>query len=568
MNSFTSCLALASLLIWLPSSSGQSIDGNQNLSKAIDRLDLLHGLEGEWHPSVRFSGLADLGHLRIVDGDKALSWKDSADLDLVRFGAGPFVDSMAYEKSPRNVKPLFGLFYKRPFHMLEVRERQFQLLVDPVLHLTAGQDFKEDAFIFQNTRGIKIQGLLDKKVYFYTSIYENQRRFLQHIEKSIMAREAIPGQGFYKPYQSRLIDGLRGWDYLNAQAFVHFNLSSSIGLELGHGNHFIGDGLRSLLLSDYGHNYFYFKLNTAVWKLHYQNIFAELSATSSTQNPGDELLPKKYMAAHYLTLNVSSRFRIGLFESVVFGRQNNFELQYLNPIILYRSVEQFLDSPDNVLFGLNFSWNISRGVQLYGQWLLDEMRLSETFKNRGWWGNKSGIQLGLKWYDALNVVGLDFLLEHNSVRPYTYAHRKTAAENDFVVASYSHFNQVLAHPLGANFRELLLLVDYHWTQNTSLRFKAVMARYGDDPPGENWGNDIFKDYTSRQDDFNNRIGQGIDTDVYLLSLGASHTLFYNYFIDFKYLFRHQNPTSNTPNLISHYFSIGIRANVSPKPLDY
>ena len=72
-------------------------------------------------------------------------------------------------------------------------------------------------------------------------------------------------------------------------------------MELGHGRHFIGNGMRSLLLSDFSNNYFYLKFNTRVWKLNYQNLFAELSAVSANQLPGDLLLNKKYMASHYLS---------------------------------------------------------------------------------------------------------------------------------------------------------------------------------------------------------------------------------------------------------------------------
>ncbi len=74
---------------------------------------------------------------------------------------------------------------------------------------------------------------------------------------------------------------------------------------------------------------------------HYQSIFAELAVNSGRQDSGDDLIPKKYMAAHFLDFKINKNVSIGLFESVVFSRNNQFELQYLNPIILYRTVEAF-----------------------------------------------------------------------------------------------------------------------------------------------------------------------------------------------------------------------------------
>ena len=56
-----------------------------------------------------------------------------------------------------------------------------------------------------------------------------------------------------------------------------------------------------------------------------------------------------------------------------------------------------------------------------------------------------GIQLGAKYIDAFGIKNLDLQLEYNRVRPFTYSHRDS-------VANYTHYNQPLAHPLGANFR--------------------------------------------------------------------------------------------------------------------
>ena len=141
------------------------------------------------------------------------------------------------------------------------------------------------------------------------------------------------------------------------------------------------------------------------------------------------------------TFNITNNFSIGLYEAVIFSRNNDFELRYLNPIILYRTVEQGLNSSDNVLIGLDGKWNVLHRFQLYGQLMLDEFRLSEIFSSRGWWANKYGIQAGLKYLNALKIDHLDVQLEYNSARPYTYAHLE-------MEDSYTHYNQALAHPLG------------------------------------------------------------------------------------------------------------------------
>ena len=55
--------------------------------------------------------------------------------------------------------------------------------------------------------------------------------------------------------------------------------------------------------------------------------------------------------------------------------------------------------------------------------------------------------------DAFGIDHLDLQAEMNIIRPFTYTHRDS-------VRSYAHANQPLAHPLGANLREVVLKLRY------------------------------------------------------------------------------------------------------------
>ena len=150
---------------------------------------------------------------------------------------------------------------------------------------------------------------------------------------------------------------------------------------------------------------------------------------------------------------------------------------------------------------------------IYGQLILDEFSINELRKNNGWWGNKSGIQVGYKMYNSFEIENLTLQIEYNIVRPYTYAHHNPQQ-------NYAHYNQALAHPLGANFSELLFLSRYKW-KRWELNGKLIFAKYGgrikDDPTS--YGNDLYQStgafkepngfiHAGRPSDFNIEMFQG------------------------------------------------------------
>ena len=463
--------------------------------------------------------------------------------------------------------PLLKYFYKTPAHFLQLHTPSFELLINPVVQVSYLNQKNNENIVFQNIRGIEARAYIDQKVYFYSQLLETQRSYLDYTEAWIQKYGTIPGQGFWKNYSSSVITNLKGYDYFNARAYVGFNPVKSINVEFGHGNHFIGNGYRSLLLSDFSHNYFYLKFNTRIWKFHYQNLFAEMAPTSTLRNPGDKLLPKKYTATHYLAFKPSDKFEVGIFETVVFARENHFEFQYLNPVILYRAVEHYLDSPDNVILGMNVKWNPIKGISLYSQLVMDEFKLSEVRKQTGWWANKFGVQAGMKYINAFGIDHLDMQIEYNAVRPYTYAHRDTLNNaSQYSVASYSHANQPLAHPLGANFREALILMRYKPINRLYLQAKGLLTMYGADGPGQNWGNNILSPLETIEQEYGNVIGQGIETNIKAINVDISYELFHNYFVDLQGMWRQTKTENITQD--QHYIGGGFRVNISNITYDY
>jgi len=280
------------------------------------------------------------------------------------------------------------------------------------------------------------------------------------------------------------------------------------------------------------------------------------------------------MATHYLSYKPTKKFEIGLFETVIFNRENQYELQYLNPVILYRVVEFGLGSPDNVLLGMNANYTFGGHFQAYGQMVLDEFNLTKLNEGNDWWGNKFGYQIGMKYYNAINIDHLDLQLEYNTVRPYTYTHSESLDElPTFSKANYSHQGQPLAHPLGANFKEILASARYQLSDKLYLQGRAMYTKYGEDGPTDTLGNNILIVSTSGGDgtinmDEGNKTGQGLQTDIMMLGLNASYQFMYNYYLDVDFMYRKSESELASRNIDTKYIGVGLRVNMGREQIDY
>ncbi len=453
-------------------------------------------------------------------------------------------------------------FYPHKAHLFEVNQRDFVLRADPVLHVSTTRENGRDGIVFANQRGAEVRARIGQKIHFYTSILETQANYATYAERWIQRYTAVPGNGLYKTYTSSVSD-LTGYDYNNSSAYLAAPLTKQIGFQFGHGRNFIGHGERSLFLSDFSNNYLYLKFRSKFWRFTYENYFLNLNeslATSGTEPTN----ARRFAAMHHLNLRLGKRFNIGIFEGVAFKRSGGPELQYFNPVILYRSVEYGFKSADNVILGADMDFVVANRVKVYGQFLLDEFLFASIYQpdQKGWWGNKFGTQLGLKYYNALGIDHLDLQIEYNQVRPYTYSHGDS-------LSNWTHFGQPLAHPLGSNFRETMAIARYQITPKWSVQARFINIIKGDDEGGNNWGGDPNLTYATRPREYGNYIGQGDRTQIGLLGVDVSWQFAHNMFLDAKMLYRKQNNNlQNNLDLTTNLLGLGVRMNYFGRDLDF
>ncbi|MGN6646398.1 MAG: hypothetical protein ACTHJT_07700 [Cytophaga sp.] len=472
-------------------------------------------------------------------------------------------------------KPFLKAFYAKQADAYSVNVKDFDLHINPVMYFMGGNGAgnTQRNYTFMNTRGIEMRGRIAKRIGFYTFFADNQGAFPNYVNQKIdyytpenSVNPIVPYEAFAKTFKTN------GYDFITGRGYITFELVKKyIDLQFGYDKNFIGNGYRSLVLSDAGAPYTFLKLNTHIWKIHYQNIFTQMNMSTGG---ADVLYPKKYSAFHHLSVNIGKNLNIGLFESIIFGRADStkngtYDVSYLNPVIFYRSIEQANGSSDNSLLGLDFKYNFLKHFSFYGQFVIDELVFQEVKSHSGWWGNKQALQLGMKYFNALGIKNLDLQAETNIVRPYMYQHAN-------YYTSYTNFNQPLAHPMGANFVELIGIARYQPLPRLMLQGKMFYTIFGDDSTKttntavSNNGGNINKNYTpiAEANTYGNTIAQGIKTNILFLSLQASYQLRHNLFVDLTYIYRKQTSELVSKNLDTNYISCGVRLNIQPRNYEF
>ncbi|WP_442589146.1 gliding motility protein RemB [Pedobacter sp. AW31-3R] len=438
-------------------------------------------------------------------------------------------------------------------HLLQFTGDDYTVYADFLPDLQIGRDFKDSKSTWLNTRGFQFGGNVGKQFSFYTSGYENQGVFSNYYTTYIEKNGIVPAQAG----GDKLLQKTKDYSYVTA--LISYTPNKHLNLALGYDKNFIGDGYRSVLLSDNTAPYSFLRVRATLGSVQYQTIFAYMLDPGAEKLTTDRRLGDrgKWMAMHYLDWNATNRFSIGFFQAVTWADaevegKRGFDFNYVHPFIFLRSVEGANSvSPDKMRIGFNLKYELLKKTALYGQFMFDEFTAKEVFAGNGYWANKWALQIGFKGSDLFNVNSLNYLAEFNTARPYTYSHFNR-------LSNYSSMNQPLAHPLGANFREVLGHLNYTF-KRFDFSTELMYARYGIDPEGMNYGGDIFKNYETRVAEYGNKIGQGIGTDLYYGELKASYVVNpkYNLRIELGGIYRNESNTLGHTN--TGMITIGLRS---------
>jgi hypothetical protein len=452
-------------------------------------------------------------------------------------------------------------------NMVALQGDGYWFTLNPIVDLQMGKStssISKSSYI--NTRGVQVRGEIGSQLNFTSTIYESQGKFADYYNNYAVSIQPsggnpaiIPGMGIAKSFKTN------AFDFPMAEANLTYTPNKFIDLQLGYGRNFIGDGYRSLFLTDGVTPYPYFKINTTFWKIKYTNTYMWLKDVR-TDVTAEKTYATKYMANHYLSWNVSKRWNMGFFESVVWSNTNDrgFDFSFVNPIIFYRAVEFTSSSKSgNAVLGLTSKYKLSNQMNIYGQFLLDEFSLSDIKAGNGSWKNKYGFQIGGKYYDAFKIKNLMLQAEYNYVRPYVYSHSN-------VLTNYGHNNQSMGHLWGANLKEVMGIARYYygrWFVDAKLIYGQRGLDFNTADNTYNYGGDIYRNYDEdRPYDTGVVTGQGNKTNVLMADLQAGYLVnpAMNLKIFGNVIYRNFDPTTETPTAVKSsttWFSVGLRVDL-------
>ncbi|UEG54954.1 gliding motility protein RemB [Mucilaginibacter daejeonensis] len=452
-------------------------------------------------------------------------------------------------------------------HLIDIKNDEYTFFADYLPDLTIGRDISDSRTTWLNTRGYQIGGTIGKNFYFYTSGFENQAVFANYFDTYVNQTSMVPGQAYNR---NSITSKTKDWSYVTA--LLSYTANKYINIAAGYDKNFIGDGYRSMLLSDFGSPYSFFRITATVGDVKYLVMWNYMTDRNAPVISSQLGLQKKWGVFHYLDWSVTNRLSLGFFDSIIWadndpqGNKRGFDFSYGHPIIFLRPVEAANGSPDNALIGFNGKYKLTDKVIVYGQFALDEFEAKNFFSGKGSSRNKFGWQVGLRGTNIFNIAKLNYLLEYNEAKPYTYSQTSS-------VIGYSHNNESLAHPYGANFKEGLGMLNYSY-KRFDLSGQLTYSRYGLDVNGTNWGKNILLDYRTQEryagpiEDTlpnsyyateGNYVGQGLATNLYYAEAKAAYLLNakYNLRIELGLLYRKETNAIYINN--TKMVSIGLRS---------
>lgn len=135
---------------------------------------------------------------------------------------------------------------------------------------------------------------------------------------------------------------------------------------------------------------------------------------------GQEGLADRYLVAHRFNWRPRHNLEVAASEVLVFGGFDRpWQWNYLNPILPYYWEQLNDNSDDNPLWNFELSWRIRDGLQIYGEWMLDDFQIDFTSEPQ-----QIGVLLGGTWIPDFTEGQLSLNAEYQRINTFVYGQGK------------------------------------------------------------------------------------------------------------------------------------------------
>ncbi len=217
------------------------------------------------------------------------------------------------------------------------------------------------------------------------------------------------------------------------------------------------------------------KYGSVNYRFSYGSVYGDSTGIYSFYDPYpiyERELSSKNIVSHYLGINFSQEFRLGLWESVVISEQP-FSFTYFNPVSFLTSAD--LSSGDesttknNAILGIEMEVSPARNISFQASLLIDDLTFGTLFEDDSLNENKFGWQIGTMW---TGLPGLVLSLEFTHLDPFVYSHRSN--KSTFTNRGYS-----LGHALPPNSDEIALQMQFNPKPDISANLTYKYQRSGE-----------------------------------------------------------------------------------------
>ncbi|MBL0309469.1 MAG: hypothetical protein IPP77_07295 [Bacteroidetes bacterium] len=154
--------------------------------------------------------------------------------------------------------------YREPatfLHVSSKKKGQYDLRANAIGELRLGGETYNKRFLFTRTAGMEFRGNIKQVFSYYFNLTQTAARIPQYASNKVKYERIkdtvgltdytyVPNESYWKDYSSKIFKFEDGVDYFDVRGYITAHILKHINLTFGRDNHFIGNGIRSHILSD------------------------------------------------------------------------------------------------------------------------------------------------------------------------------------------------------------------------------------------------------------------------------------------------------------------------------